>query len=272
MHGNADEWDAAANNYLFDNVFVNHTGTVFHSAVPFNRQDENLVLNNANLSEIFVDAANDNFRLRPDSVVFTELPNFEPIPVDYIANFERYYARRMEGTISLYVENSSALIGTEVSAIDPANAEVRPLIVDGRTMVPVRFIAEALGADVQFDDGIITITLGTTVVRMTVGSNSMSRYGHVTQLDVPPQIIENRTMVPLRAIVEAFGMSVFWDDRGLIVLYDGENLPTSPGSQFFYGERSILPLVRESIFELRPAHGSSDWFLVLETINRIITN
>jgi len=179
----------------------------------------------------------------------------------------------MAGTISLYVGNSTALIGTQTAAIDPDNTEVRPLIVDGRTLVPVRFIAEALGADVQFDDGVITITQGTTVVRMTVGSTTMSRYGHVSELDVPPQILENRTMVPLRAIVEAFGMSVFWDDRGLIVLYDSENMSASPGTHHFWNNgRENQPIERESIFEVRPAHGSGDFFLVLETITRIITN
>jgi len=273
LHGDADMWDDNANNYAFNNVYLNHSGNIFHGTISFNRQDENWIANSMNLSTLFVDPANDNFRLLPNSPIFTELPDFEDIPKDYLANFELYYARRMAGTISLYVGNSSAMIGTQIAAIDPDNAEVRPLIVDGRTLVPVRFIAESLGADVQFDDGIITITLGTTVVRMTVGSTSMSRYGHVSELDVPPQIIENRTMVPLRAIVEAFGMSVFWDDRGLIVLYDGDNLPTSPGSHFVHQrDGSLSPVIRDSIFEVRPAQGSADFFLVLETITRLITN
>jgi len=254
LHGNRDEWDDASNNYLFDNLFVNNNGQIIQHiglyTTFFNRQRENLIMSG---DPGFVDMLNDDFRLRPDSPVFEVMPNFEPILWDYIANFEKYYARRMSGTVSIYIENSSALIGAEVVAIDSDNYRARPVVVsvgnNNVTLVPVRFIAEALGANLRIDGGLISITLGDTEVRMTVGSNSMTVNNQPLPIATAPRTIEGVMLIPVCAIAEALGMYLFRDARGLIVISEQENL-----------------------FELRPAQGSADFFLVLETIRRIITN
>ena len=46
-----------------------------------------------------------------------------------------------------------------------------------------------------------------------------------TEMDVPAQIINQRTFIPLRAIAEALGKKVFWDNRGLVIIGDGDNIP-----------------------------------------------
>lgn len=88
-----------------------------------------------------------------------------------------------------------------------------PMIVDGRTLVPLRAIFEGLGASVDWDGATRTVTStldGTTVV-MTVDSAVMHKNGEAVTLDVPAKIVNGRTMVPVRAVGEAFGADVRWD-------------------------------------------------------------
>ncbi len=93
--------------------------------------------------------------------------------------------------------------------------DVAPMIKDGRTLIPLRACFEALGADVEWID--ITKTavgiLNNTKVSLSIGSNEMKVNDDVTILDVPPQIVDSRTLVPIRAISEAFGAEVMWDSE-----------------------------------------------------------
>ncbi|MCL2855365.1 MAG: copper amine oxidase N-terminal domain-containing protein [Defluviitaleaceae bacterium] len=96
------------------------------------------------------------------------------------------------------------------------NMDVLPQIIGGRTMVPVRFIAYALGAGIDFTDATATtpltvhLSLGGQTLNIPVGETSH----HLQNLgmDVPAQIINGRTMVPLRFISEFFGAHVDWDN------------------------------------------------------------
>ncbi len=92
------------------------------------------------------------------------------------------------------------------------NFDVAPTIIDGRTLVPLRAIFESLGATVEWDDFTKTVT-GTkdgTTIKMTVGQNTFTVNDEVKTLDVPSQIIDGRTLVPVRAISESFGVDVEW--------------------------------------------------------------
>ena len=91
--------------------------------------------------------------------------------------------------------------------------DVPAQLIDNRTMVPLRAIFEALGASVEWDGDTKTVTSvkGDTTVKLTVGENKLTVNGTEKALDVPGQIVENRTLVPVRAISEAFGCEVGWD-------------------------------------------------------------
>ena len=92
--------------------------------------------------------------------------------------------------------------------------DVPPQIIDGRTLVPLRVIFEALGAKVDWDDGTQTIsaTRGSTTIFMGIGVKMMTVGNRDVALDVPPQLIDDRTLVPARAVAEAFGADVDWID------------------------------------------------------------
>lgn len=93
-------------------------------------------------------------------------------------------------------------------------ADVPPMIVDGRTLVPVRALFESLGATVDWDDATQTVTAAKegTVISMQIGSTAASVNGAAQVLDVPAQTIEGRTMVPARFAAESLGARVLWDN------------------------------------------------------------
>ncbi|MEM3385958.1 MAG: copper amine oxidase N-terminal domain-containing protein, partial [Nitrososphaeria archaeon] len=62
-------------------------------------------------------------------------------------------------TIELWIGKSSALVNGIDTPIDSSNPKVVPEIINGRTMLPLRFVAESLGCDVQWDGTTKTITL-----------------------------------------------------------------------------------------------------------------
>lgn len=98
--------------------------------------------------------------------------------------------------------------GKEVKTDSPA------FIKDGRTMVPVRFISEALGLKVGWDQKTRTVTVGegASSMKLTIGSKAIVRAdGKETAIDVPAMIKGGRTMVPIRAIGELSGAKVDWN-------------------------------------------------------------
>lgn len=91
--------------------------------------------------------------------------------------------------------------------------DVPPVIENGRTLVPLRAIFEALGAEISWNDATQTVLAqksGTQVV-LTIGNPQAYKNNTSVLLDVPPKIIQGRTMVPLRFVSEAMGADVKWD-------------------------------------------------------------
>lgn len=92
--------------------------------------------------------------------------------------------------------------------------DVEPVLINNRTMVPLRAIFEALGAVVTWDNTTSTAkgVLDSTVVEITIGANQMYKNGEAKDLDSPATIISSRTLVPVRAIAESFDCIVNWYD------------------------------------------------------------
>lgn len=106
-----------------------------------------------------------------------------------------------DGEIGVYV-NSRAL-----------EFDVPPTIIEGRTMVPVRAIFEALGAEVNREQATktVTATRDELTIKLTIGDKAIYVGGEKKELDVPALIIDGRTLVPARAVSEAFGADVQWN-------------------------------------------------------------
>lgn len=90
--------------------------------------------------------------------------------------------------------------------------DVPPQIVKGRTMVPIRAIFEALGAEVEWDakTRTVTATIDDYTVQCTIDSKTMTVCGEKVQMDVAPVIVDGRTLMPARFAAEAFDCMVLW--------------------------------------------------------------
>lgn len=101
-----------------------------------------------------------------------------------------------------------------------------PEIIDGHTMVPLRKIFEEIGALVKWNDETQTVTArkSSKTVSVQIGSKELTidkgktdengnAVSETVSLEVPPQLSSERTLVPLRAISESFGLEVEWDEN-----------------------------------------------------------
>jgi hypothetical protein len=105
--------------------------------------------------------------------------------------------------------------------------DVPPVEENGRVLVPLRAISEALSARVEWNEAAQTATVfnGAAACLMTIGSPNVVVIGtdetSVVQLDAPPMITNDRTLLPIRFFAEFFGCNVDWQSeeaRDLVVI------------------------------------------------------
>lgn len=93
--------------------------------------------------------------------------------------------------------------------------DVNPIIENGRTMVPFRKIFEELGCSVSYlndEDGmLVSAWHGSDLIRLRIGEYNMAINGEDRELEVAPEIVDSRTLVPLRAVSEALECNVKWN-------------------------------------------------------------
>ena len=118
-------------------------------------------------------------------------------------------------------------------------ADTQPEKVNGRVMVPFRAIAEALGAEVDYNAGAITAKKDGQTLAFSLGgkqltaTDSVGKTVKTVQLDTAPYKKGGRTYVPVRFFAEAFGLTVQWDqDMQTAVLYDRAALVSDIDSKF----------------------------------------
>lgn len=119
------------------------------------------------------------------------------------------------GAQSLYDLLAKALVGVAPGLKvyvngKPTVFDVQPVIIDGRTLVPIRAVAEQLGAKVTWDEATktATIMLGPNQVEVTRDSTTAKVNGQAVTLQVAATIIGGRTMLPLRFVSESLNEQV----------------------------------------------------------------
>jgi len=89
--------------------------------------------------------------------------------------------------------------------------DMRPVIENNRVLTPLRAACEAAQLNVGWDEGVVTVTDETHVVRLTIGAPFIEIDGRQYSLDCPAVLRGDRTMIPIRAVMEQFGFAVDWD-------------------------------------------------------------
>lgn len=102
-------------------------------------------------------------------------------------------------------------------------AQTSPIVIDGRTFIPMRDIFESLGATVTWDGTKkeITARRGQVEIKLRIGSNNSTVNGILVKVDVAPFIYKGKTMVPLRFVSEALGEKVEWDQASRSIYIGG---------------------------------------------------
>ena len=93
------------------------------------------------------------------------------------------------------------------------------VIIDGRTMLPMRQIAQELGCEVNWNEAAkqIYVMRGSDIIVFTVDSKTGYENGKEFTMDVPATIVNDRTMLPVRALADALHLNIKWDDPNRIV-------------------------------------------------------
>ncbi len=128
-------------------------------------------------------------------------------------------------------------VGSRTYWVDgkPYQMDAAPFIANNRTYVPVRYLALALGVaekEIGWDakSRTVTLKLGDTTVKLTVGKKTLSVNGQARQMDVAPVIKGGRTYLPARWVAEAFGYKANWEasSQKVILAYAGTTPATEP--------------------------------------------
>lgn len=116
-----------------------------------------------------------------------------------------------ENQISVYINN------------EKLDMPINPIMQQGRTLVPLRAIFEAMGASVDWDQATKTVTgiKDDKEIKLQIGNKAATINGNSVNLDVPAVVIKGNTLVPTRFIAESLGAKVEWDGstRSVMINY-----------------------------------------------------
>lgn len=152
--------------------------------------------------------------------IILQFDAYEPDYSYYKNTVEQYkdnlFVYKMDGKTGIFSVNKKPLQQITVYCNGAlVEFDQPPIMEDDRVLVPMRLIFEALGADVIWDDETQMVTAVRDDVRTTlkIGDDKIYVNDREIQLDVPAKLISGRTLVPIRAISEAFGADVEWDEN-----------------------------------------------------------
>ena len=141
-------------------------------------------------------------------------------------------------------------------------SESAPYIKNRRTFVPIRFIAEELGYEVKWfnDTNSASMNDGTTSIMIKVGSKTMLVNGERYTLELPAEITNRRTYVPLRAITEAFGKYIDFSNQYKAVGI-GSGIDFAKDYKIVYYYDKIKPVITDYTINLATYSMTANGFI-----------
>jgi len=120
--------------------------------------------------------------------------------------------------IVVQIGNPYMSVNGRQEKIDP-DYDTSPVIINGRTLLPIRAIIERLGGIVDWEreDGTIILSINSKVIELKIGSTTTIVNGAEVPIDVAPQVLNGRTMIPLRYVAEHIGCIVQWNDSNQVI-------------------------------------------------------
>lgn len=114
--------------------------------------------------------------------------------------------------IVLKIDNPTMTVNGIEKEIDPGMG-TKPVIINDRTLLPIRAVVEEIGGAVGWngEKQEVTLSYGKNTILLTINNTTAYLNGEAHTLDTAPTIINDRTMLPIRFIVESFGYTVDWN-------------------------------------------------------------
>ena len=136
-----------------------------------------------------------------------------------------------EKDITVYLNGSQIIFDTP------------PIIESGRTLVPVRAIFEAMGMTVNWDANTYAVTAegSGNYISMAIDNINANVNGQAYTLDVPPRIVNGRTLVPVRFIAESLNKEVLWDGENRVINISPKSLSDDKVRTLVATYSSVLP-------------------------------
>ena len=110
-----------------------------------------------------------------------------------------------DSTLLMCVDSYAAYKNGVYTQIDESSYQVTPIIVNDRTLIPARFFSEAFDCKVLWDGKTRTVTISNDehTIEAVIDNKTLDIDGDTIEIDTPAQLINGRTMLPLRALAEA---------------------------------------------------------------------
>ncbi len=140
-----------------------------------------------------------------------------------------------------YLKIVSITIGKKVATVNNTTVKLdqAAYIKSGRTLIPFRFLGESLGAKITWDQTKkqAGLTLGDKNVKVTIGSKTAYVNSQKVTLDVPAELKQGRTFIPLRFVSENLGAEVDWDSDTSTVTV--QTIDTTGWKQLNYSDNTL---------------------------------
>lgn len=126
-------------------------------------------------------------------------------------------------SIIFFVGKRKAYLNGFATYVDYDDTSIAPFIENDRVYLPVRFLGDALGLRVLYEETEKTVVMtGDKTIELSLGSKILTVDGEPREMDAPVLSRNDRTFIPARAVVEVFEKSVIYDNRGFVVVTDSE--------------------------------------------------
>lgn len=137
---------------------------------------------------------------------------------------------RKSDVVCMKIGKSTAIAYGLKTRIDENDAKVVPYISNDRMMIPLRFVAETLGADILWEEGWdgCIVKKDDKEIKFTFGSSVFSVNGEEVTFDAPIEMLNDRTMIPVRFFSEQFGCDVYWEPINSLVVISPIDNPWIP--------------------------------------------
>jgi S1-C subfamily serine protease len=176
-----------------------------------------------------------------------------------------------DNEIVLLIDNNKALVnGSEVSLDE--NNNITPIIINSRTYLPVRFIAELFGATVTWNEVTKSVDISGEVAELSfnIGQLEYTSNNESYLFETPPFIMHDRTYIQLSTLVSLFKKEVVFND-GIIII--GDSKPSASANYVAYlkeklndsnivSSQTIYEQSKDSIVKIKSANGTGSGFFV----------